>query len=116
MLTLVLDVYKMALVRALTLLGRLKYDVNKIFNSWNAITPKIHFSSPKNKTKKEFRSHHEYIDIDEFIKFIDILKLIDRDVDIMIEAKGKDEALFRLVRCLKYKTTYKFIDDTTFIV
>ena len=34
----------------------------------------------------------------------------------MIEAKGKDEALFRLVRNLKYKTNYKFIDDTTFEV
>ena len=34
----------------------------------------------------------------------------------MIEAKMKDEALFRLVRELKYKTDYKFIDDTTFIV
>ena len=31
LLTLMSEVYKMALVRALTLLGRLKYDVNKIF-------------------------------------------------------------------------------------
>ena len=34
----------------------------------------------------------------------------------MLEAKGKDEALFRLVRLLKYKTDYEFIDDTTFKV
>ena len=34
----------------------------------------------------------------------------------MIEAKAKDEALFKLVRELKYKTDYQFIDDTTFIV
>lgn len=34
----------------------------------------------------------------------------------MIEAKKKDEALFRLVRELKYKTDYNFIDETTFIV
>ena len=33
----------------------------------------------------------------------------------MIEAKMKDDALFRLVRELKYKTNYKFIDDTSFI-
>ena len=34
----------------------------------------------------------------------------------MIEAKMKDDALFRLVRELKYKTNYRFIDDTSFIV
>ena len=34
----------------------------------------------------------------------------------MIEAKAKDDALFRLVRELKYKTNYKFIDETTFIL
>ena len=34
----------------------------------------------------------------------------------MLEAKGKDEALFRLVRQLKYKTNYHFIDETSFEV
>jgi len=34
----------------------------------------------------------------------------------MIEAKEKDEAMFRLIRNLKYKTDYKFVDDTTFEV
>ena len=32
----------------------------------------------------------------------------------MIEAKQKDRALFKLVRELKYKSNYKFIDETTF--
>ena len=32
------------------------------------------------------------------------------------EAKKKDEAMFRLIRELKYKTNCKFIDDTSFIV
>ena len=90
--------------------------IKKIFDSWYPYIPKIHFSSPKNKTKKEFRSHHEFIDVDSFIDFIEYIKPLNKDIDIMIEAKGKDEALFRLVRGLKYKTNYKFIDDTTFIV
>ena len=34
----------------------------------------------------------------------------------MLEVKGKDDSLFRLVRYIKYKTDYKFIDDTTFLV
>lgn len=84
-----------------------------IFNTWNT-TPKIHFSSPKNK--KEKRSHHDYIDSNIFIDFIEKIKFINRDFDVMIEAKKKDEALFKLVRELKYKTNFKFIDETTFIV
>ncbi len=87
-----------------------------ILGTWNNIRPKIHFSSPKSNNKKDFRSHHDYIDVDSFITFIEILKKYNIDVDIMIEAKAKDEALFRLVRQLKYKTDYYFIDDTTFIV
>ena len=88
------------------------YIIN-IFNTWKT-TPKIHFSSPKNK--KEKRSHHDYIDSNTFIDFIEKIKFTNRDFDVMIEAKKKDEALFKLVRELKYKTNYKFIDETTFIV
>ena len=87
-----------------------------ILSSWHNATPKMHFSSPKNKTKKDFRSHNDYINVDAFINFIDILKPFNHDVDIMIEAKAKDEALFGLVRELKYKTNYTFIDDTSFEV
>lgn len=91
-----------------------KINYKKIFASWKNITPKIHFSSPKNK--KEYRAHNNYINSDDFIKFINTIKKYNHDIDIMIEAKEKDDALFRLVRELKYKTNYKFIDETTFIV
>ena len=87
--------------------------ITDIFNTWKT-TPKIHFSSPKSKKGK--RSHNDYIDSDVFIDFIERIKFCDRDFDIMIEAKKKDEALFRLVRELKLKTNYQFIDETTFIV
>ena len=85
-----------------------------IFNSWGNGRVKMHFSSPKNK--RDYRSHNEYINGDDFINFIEILKKYDRDIDIMLEAKGKDDSLFRLVRYIKYKTDYEFIDDTTFLV
>ena len=91
------------------------YDyIEDIFNTWKNIKPKVHFSSPKNLTKKEIRSHNDYIDSNKFIEFVENIKHLDYDIDIMIEAKKKDEALFRLIRELKYKTNYKFIDDTTF--
>lgn len=90
--------------------------IEKIFNTWNnqKLIPKIHFSSPKSKLKQDFRSHHDYINVDEFITFIEEIKFVNRDFDIMIEAKMKDDAVSRLVRELKYKTDYKFIDETTF--
>ena len=85
----------------------ISFYLEDIFNTWNE-TPKIHFSSPKNK--KDFRAHNDYINSDDFISFI---KSINRDIDIMLEAKAKDDALFRLIRELKYKTNYTFIDETT---
>lgn len=90
--------------------------IDEVCNTWKNQNPKMHFSSPKSKLKKEFRSHHDYIDSDSFIAFIKKIKFINRDIDIMIEAKAKDEALFRLVRELKYKTNFHFIDETTFEV
>ena len=88
----------------------------EIFNTWKNKTPKIHFSSPKSKLKNEFRSHNEYINPYTFIDFLNNIKNINIDFDIMIEAKAKDEALFRLVRQLKYLTNYQFIDETSFII
>lgn len=88
----------------------------RIFSTWKNINPKIHFSSPKNKTKKDMRTHHDYINPDDFISFINSVKQLNFNLDIMLEAKAKDEALFKLVRYLKYKTNYKFIDNTTFEV
>jgi UV DNA damage endonuclease len=84
-------------------------DYEKILKTWT-IKPKMHFSSPKNKTKKDFRSHHDYIEPLDFINFINTLPF---DVDIMLETKAKDEALFRLTRQLKYYD-FKFLDETSF--
>ena len=96
-----------------------KEDINdylkEIIDTWNGKLPKMHFSSPKSKLKKEFRSHSDYINKECFIKFINILKKQDKDIDIMLEAKAKDDAISRLVRCLKYETNYKFVNETTFI-
>lgn len=90
--------------------------LDDVIKTWKNNIPKFHFSSPKNKTKKDFRSHHDYINSDDFIGFIKVLNKYTKSADIMLEAKAKDDALFRLVRLLKYKTNYKFIDESTFKV
>lgn len=86
--------------------------IERIFNTWDE-TPKIHFSSPKDK--KDKRSHNDYINSNDFIDFIEKIKFTNRDFDVMIEAKKKDEALFKLIRELKYKTDYKIEGTNIFI-
>ena len=90
--------------------------IERILNTWKSIEPKFHFSTPKSNLKKEFRSHHDYINSNDFINFINLLKPYNKDVYIMLEAKAKDDALFRLIRELKYKTNYNFLDESTFIL
>lgn len=86
--------------------------IQRIFNTWTT-TPKIHFSSPKDKKNK--RSHSDYINSDDFISFLEKIKFTNQDFDVMIEAKQKDDALFRLIRELKYKTDYKIEKNTIFL-
>lgn len=91
----------------------LEQHIKEIVNTWKGKTPKMHLSSKKNN--KEFRSHHDYIDINDFIELTNILKTQNKNIDIMIEAKQKDMALFKLTRELKYKD-YKLIDETTICI
>lgn len=95
---------------------KLEEFIEEVFKTWHNKTPKIHFSSPKSNLKKEFRSHNEYINCDIFIDFLNKIKFANTNLDIMIEAKAKDDALFRLMRQLKYKTNYSFIDESSFIL
>ena len=79
----------------------------QIFATWKDcnLKPKIHMSS--SKSQKEKRAHHFYIDYHSFLKSIELLKPLQQDVDIMLESKGKDEALFKLLRQLKFYKPYK---------
>lgn len=90
----------------------IEYYLERIYKTYRTCKPKMHFSS--SKSKKEKRSHNEYIDINNFIEFIGLLKKYDKDTDIMLEAKGKDLALIKLIMELKYKENYKFIDESSF--
>ncbi|MGN7468681.1 UV DNA damage repair endonuclease UvsE [Brevibacillus sp. SAFN-007a] len=69
----------------------------RILRTWGDRLPKMHMSSPK--SPKEFRSHADNIDPDDFIAFVNALG--DADVDIVLECKNKDDALLTLRRDLK---------------
>ena len=88
--------------------------IKRIVNTWDDDIPKMHFSSPK--SKKEKRAHSEYIDPKAFITFPEKIKFIDRDIDIMLEAKMKDIALFKLMDNLRENTNYVFVNESTFLL
>jgi UV DNA damage endonuclease len=69
----------------------------RIFKTWSN-TPKIHISSPR--TEKEFRSHADYVDLDSVWPFVKLLREFGHDVEFMIEAKAKDQAMLKLVEDL----------------
>ncbi|PEA79082.1 UV damage endonuclease UvsE [Bacillus wiedmannii] len=91
----------------------LKVLLPAIFETWSHtnVPPKVHISSPK--SKKEFRAHSEYIDL-EFIKpFLHIAKKIDHNFDIMIESKQKDLAMLQLIHELSSIRGIKRVNSST---
>lgn len=87
----------------------------QILATWNNtdLPPKIHFSSPKSKTNP--KAHSDYINYKDFIKFINIIAIYQQDIDIMLECKAKDEALFRLIRQLKIYTNFNIHKNSIII-
>ena len=70
------------------------------YETWatRGLKPKIHISSPK--AASTFRSHADFVD-PEFVKpLLEVLRKIGVDVDFMVEAKMKDQALLKLVEDL----------------
>ncbi len=89
--------------------------LSNIFDTWKneSLPPKMHFSTPRDFEND--RKHADYIKVDDFIKFLSMAKdRVNKDFDVMIEAKKKDQALFKLIDDLKQcKFKIKFIDDST---
>lgn len=84
-----------------------------IFNTWEnqALPPKIHFSSPR--SLNHARSHADNIDSADFIQFLNTVQRFDQDFDVMIEAKNKDAALFKLLHSLKTVSGIIFRDEAS---
>ena len=65
--------------------------------SWDGsgLNPKVHVSSPRSRSN--IRSHHDFVDAKDVYAFIKTAAKYSRDIDVMVEAKEKDSAMFRLV-------------------
>ncbi len=82
-----------------------------IFHTWNAsgLPPKMHISSSRNN--KNPRSHADDINLKDFFELIELILPLGKDVDIMIEAKNKDLAVFNLVQKLKLFPDFHFKEN-----
>lgn len=75
------------------------------------LPPKIHASSPK--SDKDRRAHADYVDKGFLLGFLRDVCDKTPAVDVMIEAKRKDDALFRLMEDLKEEPDVRVIDQAS---
>ncbi|MDP5274987.1 UV DNA damage repair endonuclease UvsE [Chengkuizengella axinellae] len=85
----------------------------RVKNTWSEqdIPPKIHVSSPK--SEKDPRGHSDYVDPQFLLGFLRPIANKTGQIDVMIEAKKKDDALFQLMRDLKEEDGVKVINQST---
>lgn len=86
----------------------------RVVQTWShsPLPIKMHISSPKND--KAFRHHSDYVDIAMFFKFLKTINGSIPQIDCMIEAKKKDEALFTLMKEIKTRKDVEIIDGSSF--
>lgn len=76
------------------------------------LPPKIHVSSPKGP--KNVRSHADYIESEPFMDFLRSIASITPHLDVMLEAKMKDSALFQLIKDLQEAPDITILDQASF--
>ncbi len=93
----VLDIHHFACNNEGENLGQL---LPAIFATWEGsdLPPKIHVSSPKSTDQP--RHHHDFVNPDDLYSFLTLAGQFAPELDVMVEAKQKDLAMFRLVQDL----------------
>ncbi|QTN01477.1 UV DNA damage repair endonuclease UvsE [Sediminibacillus dalangtanensis] len=91
-------------------------DWPRILETWRTseLPVKIHLSSPKNE--KNFRHHADYVDANMVVEFARKVSGTTGQIDCMLEAKQKDNALIQLVKDLKEFPQINWINKSTFIL
>lgn len=85
-----------------------------IVSTWGGHLPKIHISSPK--SEKHPRNHADMINVQSLLPFLTAASKLDHDVDVMVEAKGKDRALFALLNDLERIPGIKRVEEAAIII
>jgi UV DNA damage endonuclease len=88
------------------------WDGQREQGSSSALPPKIHVSSPKNE--KDLRSHADFVDAQPLLDFLRAIAPYTPSLDIMIEAKKKDDALIRLMRDLNGEPDLTILSQASF--
>ncbi len=88
----------------------------RIVNTWNysPLPMKMHISSPK--SEHQFRAHADYINGEQFLSFAKKINHSVKQLDCMIEAKQKDDALFQLVNDLEQYSEVQMVDQASFTI
>ena len=97
--------------------SELKEEWLRIVETWklNSLLPvKMHISSPK--SDKDFRAHHDTIDLAMFWEFVEVVNGSVEQIDVMIEAKWKDQALFQLMNEVKESKSVHWLNEASFKV
>lgn len=90
--------------------------IPRVLDTWKyeSLPAKFHYSSPKEFSGD--RKHSDFINPYDFIDFIEKSIPFNKDMDIMLETKQKDLALFKLVSDLKSIKPNWFFEDNSTIV
>lgn len=91
-------------------------DWERVVGTWSQspLPVKMHISSPR--SQEEFRAHADFINPDMFLDFLHGIKGTVEEIDCMIEAKKKDDALFKLVEDLRGHKEIQWVDKSSFIL
>ncbi|WP_407269426.1 UV DNA damage repair endonuclease UvsE [Radiobacillus sp. PE A8.2] len=87
---------------------------DRVVQTWShsPLPIKMHISSPK--SKQAIRHHADHIDINMFFDFLKEIKGSVPQIDCMIEAKKKDEALVKLMEEVKNRDDIEVINGSSF--
>lgn len=75
------------------------------------LAPKIHVSSPRGE--KDRRGHADFVDAGSLLPFLRAIAKETPQLDVMLEAKRKDEALFRLIEDLQGVPGFEAVDQAS---
>ncbi|XRG78044.1 UV DNA damage repair endonuclease UvsE [Rossellomorea sp. GAMAL-10_SWC] len=83
-------------------------------DTWKAssLPMKMHISSPRDE--KDIRAHADFVDPNMFMTFLNEIYGSVRQIDCMIEAKQKDNALFQLMDDMKAHPSIEMVNDSSF--